>query len=201
LRVDCSSRTSRIVRDGDFCSESDETMRNLHTQTTSDVEAVDPLVEARLVECAIGGPSAIKARLSELDREWGCNRVLEVLIASTSLIGLAIAAFVSPWGMLATAVASLLLLENALTRRSILNPVLKRFGWRSGIEREQERAMLKAIRGDFNELPSAVEEEDRVAIARLEAEGGMVDGPEIPVPLNHAAIREVIEIVQRDSPA
>jgi hypothetical protein len=61
--------------------------------------------------------------------------------------------------------------------------------------------MLKAIRGDFNELPSAVEEEDRVAIARLEAEGGMVDGPEIPVPLNHAAIREVIEIVQRDSPA
>lgn len=29
----------------------------------------------------------------------------------------------------------------------------------------------------------------------------MVDGPEIPVPLNHAAIREVIEIVQRDSPA
>jgi hypothetical protein len=83
LRVDCSSRTSRIVRDGDFCSESDETMRNLYTQTTSDVEAVDPLVEARLVECAIGGPSAIKARLSELDREWGCNRVLEVLIAST----------------------------------------------------------------------------------------------------------------------
>jgi hypothetical protein len=93
----------------------------------------------------------------------------------------------------------LLLLQNALTKQSILDPVFKKFGWRTVADRERERSMLKAIYGEFNDLPAVVDEEDRLAVARFEDEGAVIDRPEVSVPVNHAAVREVIEIVQRDT--
>lgn len=168
-----------------------------NNSTPCAVETVDPKVETRLVECAIEGSPAIETRLEELDHEWSRNRVLEAIVAATALIGLALAYFVSPWGFMVVAIAGLILLQHALTRQSVLNSLLRFFGWRSTVAREQERSMLKAIRGDFDDLPVVVEEEDRAAIARLEEEGGVVDGPDIPVPVDHQAIREVIVTVRR----
>jgi hypothetical protein len=95
----------------------------------------------------------------------------------------------------------LLLLQNALTKQSMLDAVFDRFGLRNVAERERERSMLKVIRGDFNAIPAVVDEDDRLAVARFEDEGAVIDGPEVSVPVNHAAIREVIEVVQRDNRA
>jgi hypothetical protein len=162
---------------------------------------VDPLLEARMVDCARAGHVASDSRLNELEEEWSRNRVLEIFVAFTVLIGLTVAFFVTVWGLLATAVAALLLLQNALTKQSILDAVFKRFGLRSVAERERERSMLKAIRGEFHTIPSVVDEEDRLAVARFEDEGAVIDGPEVTVPVNHAAIRKVIEVVQRDNGA
>jgi hypothetical protein len=162
---------------------------------------VDPLLEARMVDCARAGHVASESRLKELEEEWSRNRVLEIFVACTALAGLAVASFVSVWGMLATALAALLLLQNALTKQSILDAIFKRFGLRNVAERERERSMLKVIRGDFNAIPAVVDEEDRLAVSRFEDEGAVIDGPEVSVPVNHAAIREVIEVVQRDNRA
>jgi hypothetical protein len=59
--------------------------------------------------------------------------------------------------------------------------------------------MLRAIRGDFDDLPVVVEEEDRAAIARLEEEGGVVDGPEVSAPVDHAAIHDLIGVMRHGS--
>jgi hypothetical protein len=154
-----------------------------------------------MVDCARAGHVASESRLHELEEEWSRNRVLEIFVASTVLIGLAVGSFITVWGLLAAALAASLLLQNALTKHSILDAVLERFGLRSVTERERERAMIKVIRGEFNDIPAAVDEEDRLAVARFEDEGAVIDGPEVSVPVNHAAIREVIEVVQRDKRA
>jgi hypothetical protein len=171
-------------------------MNNVIAQTSPNA-TIDPLLEARLVDCARAGHVAIESRLNELEDEWSRNRVQEIFVACTVLIGLAVACFVTLWGLVASALAGLLLLENALIKRSILDAVFKRFGWRTVADRERERSMLKAIRGEFSDLPAVVDEEDRLAVARFEDEGAVIDGPEVSVPVNHTAVREVIEIVQR----
>ena len=168
---------------------------------TSPNATIDPQLEARLVDCARAGHVAIESRLNELEEEWSRNRVQEIFVACTVLIGLAVACFVTLWGLVASALAGLLLLENALIKRSILDAVFKRFGWRTVADRERERSMLKVIHGEFSDLPAVVDEEDRLAVARFEDEGAVIDGPDVSVPVNHTAVREVIEIVQRDNKA
>jgi hypothetical protein len=158
-------------------------------------------VEARLAEAAVEGPAGIELRLQQIQREWSRDRAIGLLIGVLSLLGLAIAWFAGPWGLLLTGIAGLLLIQNALMSPSLLGAGLSSAGWRSEVAIEQERAMLKAIRGDFDQLQPVVDEEDRIAIARLEEEGGVVDAPEISVPVNRQAIREVIETVQRGSTA
>jgi hypothetical protein len=175
-------------------------MNHAIAQTSSNA-TIDPQLEGRLVDCARAGHVAIESRLNELEGEWSRKRVQEIFVACTVLIGLTVAYFfVTVWGLIAAALAGLLLLQSALTKRSILDAVFKRFGWRTAVDRERERSMLKAIHGEFNDLPPVVDEEDRVAVARFEDEGAVIDGPEVFVPVNHTAVREVIEIVQRDTP-
>jgi hypothetical protein len=174
-------------------------MNHAITQTSSN-PTNDPLLEARLVECARAGHVAIELRLNELEGEWSRNRVQEIFVACTVLIGVTAAYFITVWGLIVAALAGLLLLQNALTKHSILDAVFKRYGWRTVADRERERSMLKAIRGEFNDLPAVVDEEDRLAVARFEDEGAVIDGPEVFAPVNHVAVREVIEIVQRETP-
>jgi len=175
-------------------------MNHVIAQTASNATN-DPHLEARLVDCARAGHVAIESRLNELEGEWSRKRVQEIFVACTVLIGLTAAYFITVWGLIAAALAGLLLLQSALTKRSILDAVFKQFGWRTVADRERERSMLKAIGGEFNDLPAVVDEQDRLAVARFEDEGAVIDGPEVSVPVNHTAVREVIEIVQRDNKA
>jgi hypothetical protein len=58
--------------------------------------------------------------------------------------------------------------------RSWLAAAFHAAGYRTGTEIHEEITALKALRGDFRNLPTVHEIEDPDAIARLEGEGGIV---------------------------
>jgi hypothetical protein len=107
-----------------------------------------------IARVAAGGPAAIGCRLAELDREWDIERTLEANAATAALIGLALGAGVDRrWFIMPGAVAGFLLLH-AIQGWCPPVPVFRRLGFRTQSEIDHERYALKALRGDFNGLPS-----------------------------------------------
>src|SRR5262249_3197329 len=125
------------------------------------------------------GPEAIEKRLTELDHEWTAGRVIKVASGLGIIVGLGLAAIVHvAWLTLPVAIG-LLLLQYAVSRHSVLTWVLGSAGIRTGTDVEHERIALKALRGDFRNLPTVFDKADRDALARLEGEGGIAEGPGI----------------------
>jgi hypothetical protein len=134
--------------------------------------------EQHLARIAEGGPTAICDRMCELDREWTAGRLAKATAGVLILVGLPLAFLVSPWFAVIPAVGGLFLAQYAFTRQSWLNRLFQSAGYRTGAEIDEERFALKALRGDFKNLPTVHDIEDRDAITRLEGEGGMVVDPD-----------------------
>ena len=98
------------------------------------------------------GTDFIDRRLTELDREWDIERLLEANAASVVLAGLMLSAVVSrKWLLLPVAVGGFLL-QHAL--QGWCPPLIwfRRMGFRTASEIEAERYGLKLLRGDFDHL-------------------------------------------------
>jgi hypothetical protein len=102
-----------------------------------------------LEHAATAGPAGIQKRLNELQREWDIERAIEANASSLALAGLALGFFVSSWFYLLPAAVAAFLLQHALQGWCPPVPVLRRLGYRTQTEIEQERYALKALRGDF----------------------------------------------------
>jgi hypothetical protein len=93
-------------------------------------------------------PDEIESRLQELDREWDIERALETMSASVTLFGLAMGLLRSrAWLVLPLAVQGFFL-QHALQGWCPPLPLLRRMGFRTEREIEEERAMLLRINGD-----------------------------------------------------
>jgi hypothetical protein len=109
-------------------------------------------------------PMRIDARLAELDAEWDTERVLEANAATLALAGTLLGAFGDRRFLALPAVVAGFLLQHALQGWCPPLPVIRRAGVRTAREIEAERTVLKAIRGDFEELARL-----RAEIIRAEA--------------------------------
>jgi hypothetical protein len=97
-------------------------------------------------------PHLIARRLRELDAEWDIERALEANAATLALSGASLAVFRDRrWGLVPMVVAGFLL-QHALQGWCPPLPVLRRLGFRTRAEIDQERYALKAVRGDFDAL-------------------------------------------------
>jgi Protein of unknown function (DUF2892) len=107
------------------------------------------------------GKDAIDARLDQLEREWGIERALTANAATASIAGLALGAATKNrgWFLLPTAVAGLLLMQ-AVEGWCPASTMLRRLGFRTQREIDDERTALKALRGDFAELDGGGRETD-----------------------------------------
>jgi len=152
-------------------------------------------IEDRLARIAFEGAPAIARRLAELDHEWSAGRVAKVLVAAGILAGLAAAVLLSLWWLVLPVLLGLMLLQHLATRENWLTHALKRLGLRSGLEIEHERWALKALRGDFHNLPIVYDRADEDALVRLEGEGGITDDPPSLHEENRAAVKDVLERV------
>jgi hypothetical protein len=115
------------------------------------------------------GYLSIDRRLEELDREWDVERTLEANAATAALIGLGLGATVHRrWFFLPAAVAGFLL-QHAVQGWCPPLPVFRRLGFRTAEEIDQERYALKAVRGDFRDVPVADRQHPGVVNRALEA--------------------------------
>ncbi|MGZ9159260.1 MAG: hypothetical protein ACXW36_10400 [Nitrospira sp.] len=110
--------------------------------------------ERNISHFAKQGDGDISRRLEELDHEWDVERTLETNAASISLVGLGLGAFVDRRFFLLPAVVAGFLLQHAVQGWCPPVPVFRRLGVRTASEIDVERDVLKAIRGDFDELRS-----------------------------------------------
>lgn len=131
------------------------TTRRVSDHTSPQVnERIRCRTEARLTQLAAAGPEAIERRLQELDREWDVERALEANAATVSLLGLGLGTFAHRRYLALPALVAGFLLQHALQGWCPPLPILRRMGYRTQSEIEQERYALKVLRGDFREVAS-----------------------------------------------
>jgi len=107
-------------------------------------------------------PAEIPGRLAELDREWDIERSLEANAASLALTGIVLGATRDRRWLALPALVTAFLFQHAVQGWCPPVPLLRRLGFRTATEIEQERNALKALRGDFARIGQA---EDRAAAA------------------------------------
>lgn len=94
----------------------------------------------------------INQRLDELDREWDTERTLETNAATLAFAGCVLAATVHRrWIYLPMAVTGFLL-QHAVQGWCPPLPVIRRLGFRTMREIDEERMAMKTLRGDFDGL-------------------------------------------------
>tara|TARA_R110000787_G_scaffold206039_1_gene316267 strand:+ start:1686 stop:2162 length:477 start_codon:yes stop_codon:yes gene_type:complete len=107
----------------------------------------------------------ISQRLQQLDEEWDTERVLQTNFSLFSSLGVLLTARVHRrWAWLALGVPTFMV-QHALQGWCPPLAVLRRMGVRTAREIDEERFALKAIRGDFDDLPKVVEEADALLAA------------------------------------
>lgn len=117
-------------------------------------EEIRRRTEESIARHAAAGPEAIGRRLAELDREWDIERTLEANAAIVSLVGLTLGATVDRKWFLFPAVVAGFLLQHAVQGWCPPLPIFRRYGIRTQTEIDHERYALKALRGDFRDLPA-----------------------------------------------
>lgn len=121
----------------------------------------------RIARHAAAGPEAIGRRLEELDREWDIERVLEANAASITVLGVFLGATADRRWFYLPAVIGGFLLQHAVQGWCPPVPVFRRLGVRTSAEIEEERLALKALRGDFHDLPTGANGADPARIDRI----------------------------------
>lgn len=112
-------------------------------------------MEENVARCAAAGSEAIERRLLELDREWDIERMLETNASTLALIGLGMGAFVDRRFFVLPALVMGFLLQHAVQGWCPPLPVLRRLGFRTQSEIDEERYALKTLRGDFSGVEPA----------------------------------------------
>ena len=95
--------------------------------------------------------SEIQLRLQELDEEWDIERTIEANASSIILAGIGLGAFVDRRFFILPAAVAGFLLQHALQGWCPPIPILRRLGFRTQTEIDEERYALKALRGDFEQ--------------------------------------------------
>lgn len=109
----------------------------------------------------------INQRLEELDREWDVERVLQTNFAIFSVLGLTLATKVNKrWFALAAGVPAFMV-QHALQGWCPPLAVMRRLGFRTAKEINEERFALKSMRGDFSNVGSSGGIDDLVRTVKL----------------------------------
>lgn len=95
-------------------------------------------------------PDKIEARIQELNKEWDIERAIEAMASSFTLAGLVFGSTIHKrWYLLPTVVAGFLL-QHSIQGWCPPVPVLRRLGFRTQREIDEEIVILKDRRGDFD---------------------------------------------------
>jgi hypothetical protein len=119
-----------------------ETNKTIENITEKTVEKYLPANKFRLSQ-----------RLVELDEEWDIERALELNASAVIIAGVLLGLFRQSRWLLVPLAVSGFLVQHALQGWCPPLEVFRRLGLRSSREIERERQALKALRGDYRNMP------------------------------------------------
>jgi hypothetical protein len=130
-------------------------------------DAIRQQADAEIVRLEGAPADEIDQRLQVLDAEWDVERLLQTNASVIVLFGLALATTVNRKFLLLPAGVFGFFAQHALQGWCPPIPVFRRLGVRTQREIERERYALKALRGDFDQVPAkdAVPMSERVRAA------------------------------------
>jgi len=130
-------------------------------------DAIRQQADAEIVRLEGAPAGEIDQRLQVLDAEWDVERLLQTNASVIVLVGLALATTVNRKFLLLPAGVFGFFAQHALQGWCPPIPVFRRLGVRTQREIERERYALKALRGDFDQVPAkdAVPMSERVRAA------------------------------------
>lgn len=119
--------------------------------TSSEVNAqIRERTIANVKQFGAASPGQIARRLDELDEEWDIERTIEANASSIIIAGLGLGAFVDRRFFALPGIVAGFLLQHAIQGWCPPVPILRRMGFRTQTEIDEERYALKALRGDFD---------------------------------------------------
>ncbi len=121
------------------------------------LEEIDHQIETRIQFYATQSKGMISARLAELENEWDIERLLETNASALALTGLTLGLTVNRKWFWLTGGVLVFLLQHAVQGWSPPIPLLRRAGVRTRGEIDIEKFALKALRGDFENIPIRTE--------------------------------------------
>jgi hypothetical protein len=130
------------------------TARRVEMNTDAAVnDAIRERTDAGVLRLEGAGDEAIARRLRELDREWDLERTLQANASVLAMLGVLLGTKVNRWFLLLPTAVFSFLGNHALQGWCPPVPLFRRMGVRTRREIERERHALKALRGDFDEVP------------------------------------------------
>lgn len=134
-------------------------------------DAIRARTDAEVVRLESASEEEIAERLHELDEEWDVERLLQVNASTLVMLGVLLGAKVDRRFLLLPAAVFTFFAQHALQGWCPPIPIFRRLGVRTHREIARERYAIKALRGDFDDLPA----KDAGAARRVRAALAAVD--------------------------
>jgi hypothetical protein len=157
----CPASDKQSFRKDDCMKNPELEIDRVRRNTSPEIlEQIDRVLEERIRFYSTQPQHVIARRIEELEREWDIERLLQTnasaLILTGAIMGLTAG---KKWFLLSCGVAGFLL-QHAIQGWCPPIPLLRKLGVRTRGEIDQEKFALKALRGDFNDLPQRKEASD-----------------------------------------
>jgi hypothetical protein len=150
-----ANRAFGTVEERLLIMNSTSTLTRVPAHTEEDVNRrIRDEMEQRLAYYAAHGDE-IADRLEELNREWDIERTLEANASTLAFAGVVLGSAVDRRWLALPALVTVFLLQHAVQGWCPPLPILRRMGFRTADEINEERFALKALRGDFDRLHRA----------------------------------------------
>jgi hypothetical protein len=128
------------------------TRNRVPAQTSAEINRRIVRATERRVHYYERHPDEIPDRLRELDEEWDIERAIEANASALAFLGVALGASRDKRWLILPALVTGFLFQHAVQGWCPPIPVLRRLGFRTSYEIEEERHALKAIRGDYGRV-------------------------------------------------
>ena len=125
--------------------------------TPETLRSIDTSIEGKILYYSTQPRDVISRRIHQLEREWDIERWLETNASSLALTGLILGITRSRKYLLLTGTVLSFLLMHAVQGWCPPVPLLRKMGVRTRSEIDREKFALKALRGDFENVPVKAE--------------------------------------------
>jgi hypothetical protein len=145
--------------------ESGQNFDRVRSHTSNSVnEKIDQKMIDQVQQYANQSKEEISQRIQELEQEWDTERVLDANASVLAFTGLMLGIFVNQNWFWLTGIVLPFLFQHAVQGWCPPLPVIRRLGVRTPHEIDQEKYVLKILRGDFSDVTSTLASDQKANI-------------------------------------